>query len=135
MKRYTLLYKGEQFRNQIERFTTITITDNDEDNFKHNFQKRTLNLKATLNIWKQRKLSVKGKITVLNNLALAPMIYAFRIVNTPNKAISEINNLIQNFIWDSTTSNISQKTVIQQIDKRGLKLCHCETRVKALTLS
>ncbi len=30
---------------------------------------------------------------------------------------------------------ISQKTHIQQIDKGGLKLCHYETKVKALKLS
>ncbi len=71
------------------------------------FQQRILNLKATLNIWKQRKLFLKGKIIVLNNLALGLMMYVSSIVNTPNKAISEINNLIQNFIWDSTTSKIS----------------------------
>ncbi len=53
----------------------ITITDNAEANFKYTFQQRILNLKVILNIWKQRKLSLIGKITVLNNLALAPIIY------------------------------------------------------------
>ncbi len=42
------------------------ITDNDQSNFKHNFQKRILTLKATFNMWKQRKLSLKGQITVLS---------------------------------------------------------------------
>ncbi len=50
-------------------------------------------------MWKQRKLSLKGKITVLNNLALAPIIYVSSVVNIPVKAIEEINNIIQNFIW------------------------------------
>ncbi len=59
--------------------------DNAEGNCKHNFQKRILNLKAILNIWKQRTLSLKRKITVLNNLAVAPIIYASSIVNTPIK--------------------------------------------------
>ncbi len=113
----------------------ITITDNAEVNLKYNFQQRILNLKVILNIWKQRKLSLKGKITLLNNSSLAPIIYASSVVNIPNKAICEINNLIQNFIWDGTTSKISQKTLIQQIDKGNLKLCHYETKVKALKLS
>ncbi len=114
----------------------IVITDNDEDNFKHNFQQRILTLKATLNIWKQRKLSLKGKIIVLNNnLELTPIIYVSSVVNTPRKAITEINNVIQNFIWDGSSSKISRKTLIQQIDKGGLKLCHFETKVKALKLS
>ncbi len=49
------------------------------------------------------------------------MIYASGIVIIPNKAISIIYNLIQNFICDSTTSQIYQKTLIQQIDNGGLK--------------
>ncbi len=113
----------------------ITITNNDQANFKYNFQQGILNLKAILNIWKQQKLCLKGKITVLNNLALSPIMYASSIVNTPKQAISEINNLIQWFVWDGSTSKIAQKTLIQQIHNGGLKLCHYETKVKALKLS
>ncbi len=54
---------------------------------------------------------------------------------TPNKAIEEINNIIQNFIWDGSHSKISHKTLVQQNDNGGLKLCHFETKVKALKLS
>ncbi len=108
---------------------------NDVTNFKYNFQQGIFTLKATLNIWKQRKLSLKGKIMVLNNLALTPIIYDSSVVNTPNKSIEEINNAIQNFIWDGYTSKIAQKTLIQQIDKGCLKLCHFETKAKTLKLS
>ncbi len=41
---------------------------------------------TTLNIWKQRKLSLKGEITVINALALAPLIYTSSIVGTPPKS-------------------------------------------------
>ncbi len=113
----------------------IVITDNDETNYKYNFQQRIYTLKSTLNIWKQRKLSLKGEITVLNNLALISIIYVSSVVNTPNKAIIVINNTIQNFIWEGSTSKITQKIIIQQIEKGGLKLCHFEMKVKALKLS
>ncbi len=76
----------------------IVITDNNESNFKDNLKQRILILKAILNLWKQIKLSLKGKITVLNNLALAPITYVSSVVNTPVKTIEEINNIIQNFI-------------------------------------
>ncbi len=78
----------------------IVITDNIENNYIHIFQKWILTLKTTLNIWKQRKLSLKGKITELNHLALAPLIYVASVVDTPKGAIQEINNATQNFIWD-----------------------------------
>ncbi len=100
----------------------------------HNFQQRILTLKTTLNIWKQRKLSLKGKITVLNHLALAPLIYVTSVVDTSKRAIQEINNATQNFISDGNTSKIVQQTLIQSIQNGGLTLCYIETNVKALKL-
>ncbi len=73
----------------------IVITDGDDNNYKYNFQPKIAMLKTTLNIWKQRKLSLKGKITLLNNLVLAPLIYVASVINTSKKAIAEINNIIQ----------------------------------------
>jgi len=113
----------------------IAIVDNSDLNYKHNYAQRISNLKSLLNIWKQRSLSLKGKITVINTLALAPLIYVSSVTNTPKKAITEINNLIQNFIWNGSTSKIAQNTLIQQIDKGGLKLCHFETKIKALKIT
>ncbi len=60
----------------------IVITDN-TDNHKHNFQQKIQSLKTILNIWKQRNLSLKAKTVVLNNLALAPLIYGSSFVDTP----------------------------------------------------
>ncbi len=39
----------------------IMITDGDDNNYKYNFQPKIAMLKTTLNIWKQRKLSLKEK--------------------------------------------------------------------------
>ncbi len=102
----------------------IVITIDDESNYIFNFQQRILNLKSILYIWKQRKLSHKGKIIILNNLALSPLIYVSGVVDTPTKAINVINSLIQAFIWDNSTSKIAQNTLIQKIEKGALKLRH-----------
>ncbi len=48
----------------------IVITDNDDKNYNYNFQNKIADLKTTLNILKQRKLSIKGKIIIPNNLAI-----------------------------------------------------------------
>ncbi len=82
---------------------SIVVTDNDDTNYQHNFQPRILNLKITLNNWKQRKLSLKGKITILNNLALTPLVYAASLVNTPQK--EHLKKLI---IWFKITFGMGQ---------------------------
>ena len=113
----------------------ICITDNDTVNYQRNFQQRIMSLKNTLQIWKARKLSIKGKITILNNLALAPLIYVASVTNTPKRAIEEISDIVNKFLWDNSTAKISQKTQIQEIKNGGLKLCHFQTKVESLQLS
>ncbi len=105
----------------------IVITTDFETNYIHNFQQGFLNFKSILNIWKQRKLSLKVKITIHNNLALSPLIYASSVVYTPSKAINEINNLIQAFIWNNYTSKIAQNTLTQKIEKGKHRLLNKET--------
>ncbi len=38
-------------------------------------------------------------------------------------------------MWDDSTSKIDQKTLVEQIEKGGLKLYYFEKKVKALKLS
>jgi hypothetical protein len=113
----------------------ISITNDPEQNYLLNFRNKIATLQTTLNIWNIRNLSLKGKITVVNNLALAPLIYVASVTNTPNKAIIEINNIVQNFIWTNKKAKISQSTLIQDINNGGLKLCHFETKVTSLMLT
>ncbi len=111
----------------------IHITTNPEENLNFNFKPKIATLKNQLSIWKQRSLSLKGKITIINNLALAPLIYCASLTEPVMK---EVNNIIQNFIWDGKTSKISQKkTLIQSIDKGGLTLCQFSTKVESLKQS
>ncbi len=113
----------------------IVFTSTIEENYKHNFESRINNLTTTLNILKQRYLTIKGKITILNNLALAPLIYVSSVIDTPEKAIKEVDTIIQNFIWEGKTAQISKNTLIQTIENGGLKLCDFKTKVKSLKLS
>ncbi len=51
------------------------------------------------------------------------------------EALKEINDIIQNVIWEGKTSKSSQNTLIKNINEGGLKLFHYPTKVKALKLS
>ncbi len=108
---------------------------NNCDNLNFNFKPKIATLKNLLSIWKQRSLSIKGQITIVNTIALYPLIYASCIIETPPEAFKEISDIIQNFIWKGKTAKIAQNTLVKNIDQGGLKLCHYPTIVKALKLS
>ncbi len=100
----------------------IFITNDAEENLNLNFKPRIANFTNLLNVWQQRNLSLKGKITIINTLALAPLIYLSSTIDTPDKAIAQVNNIIHNFLWYGKTSKIAQSTFIQSIEHGGLKL-------------
>jgi exonuclease III len=50
----------------------VVFSGNEADHYDLNYKNRILNMKNTLNSWKCRKLSLKGKVTVINTLALPP---------------------------------------------------------------
>ncbi len=45
-------------------------------------------------MWKQRTLSLKRKITIINTFALAHLIYLASTIKFPDKALAKINNII-----------------------------------------
>ncbi len=61
----------------------IFITNDPDENYLLNYKPKFAELKNLLNIWKQRAVSLKGNITIINTLALAPLIYVASIIDIP----------------------------------------------------
>ncbi len=113
----------------------IHITTNPDEILNYNFKPKIATLKKKLSIWKQRSLSLKGKITIINNLALAPLIHCASLIEVLEQVIKEVNNIIQNFTWDGKTSKISEKNINTIYRQGGLKLCQFSTKVESLKLA
>ena len=90
-------------------------------------------MKQLLNSWKCRKLSIKGKITVINSLAISKLIYLASIILVPERVYEEVKKLIIDFIWNGKTPKIAYSTLIQSTERGGLKLVDFRTKVKSLT--
>ncbi len=58
-----------------------------------------------------------GKITVINNLALSPLLYVASVIHTPDIVFKEVKASIHDLICDGN---------------EGLKLMDIETKVKSL---
>jgi hypothetical protein len=113
----------------------VTITGNEEDHYLLNFKKRLKNLENTLNSWKSRHLSLKGKVTVINTLALPPLIYLASVIHVPKQVTQEVKDIVVHFLWDGKPSKIAYDVIIQQIKDGGLKLTDFEEKTKALKVN
>ena len=113
----------------------VVFTHNPEDSYQHNFSPRISNMKNLFRIWKQRKLSFKGKVTIINSLGISPLVYISSIISTPQKVIHEVESIILDFFWDGKRPKISKDVLFQTTEKGGLKLCDFKSKVKALLSS
>ena len=85
-----------------------------------------------------RKLSLKGKVTVLNTLVLSKAWYAATVIQLPNDMFKKIERLIMSFLWGRKNMSydpIERKTLYQPKDKGGLDLKSVKFQQNALQLN
>jgi hypothetical protein len=113
----------------------LSICNTDKDNYTMNFEPIIMKMRTIFRIWKQRRLSLKGKVTVINSLAASLLIYPCTCLNTPDNVTQEINQLFFNFLWDGGTNKIAKNTIIRQISDGGLNMIDIASKIKATKLT
>ena len=63
------------------------------------------------------------------------MVYLSSIIITPQQVYKEVKDLIVDFLWDGGTPKIAYSTLIQGIEKGGLKLVDLELKVKSFSIT
>ena len=85
--------------------------------YKLNFEPKLIKMKQLLSSWKCRKLSIKGKITVINTLAISKLIYLASIIKVPNTVFEEVKKMVIDFLWEGKVAKIAYSTLIQGVEK------------------
>ena len=93
-----------------------------ESVMNRNFEEKIKNLKTTLNIWSQRKLSLKGKVAVLRSMALPQVLYVTSVLYTPEWVVQNIEKLFLEFLWSKRKAHVSKDIIIKEITEGGLKM-------------
>lgn len=88
---------------------------------KLNIDKAVKIFKTSLQAWAHRKLTFRGKITILNTNALGKVLHILALIFVPKEIFEELNRLASNFLWNSKISKISFDNVIQPLENGGLK--------------
>ncbi len=86
-------------------------------------------MERVLNFWKQRELTLKGK--VLNSLMLANMWYVLGVTPMPMWISKRIKAAVLKFLWDSKPPKIAYETIIGDVKEGGLGLQDPELRKKS----
>ena len=90
-------------------------------------------IEAQLHRWKQRDLTVFGKITIIKQLIVPKVLFSVSNLATPDGFVQRLNTQLFDFIW-GTRDKVKRNVTINDYDKGGLKMIDIEslfTSVKA----
>ena len=110
----------------------VVLSGNETDHYILSYKKRLKTMKNLLSSWKCRYLSLKGKVTVINSLAISPLLYLASVIHVPCRVIQEVKQIVIDFIWNGKPPKIAYNVMIQNIENGGLKLVDFESKVKSL---
>ena len=90
----------------------------------------------TLNQWSKRKLSLAGRITIIESLAVSKFVHLFiSLPAPPNELIKELEKLFYKFLWNSGPDRVKRKIIIKNITCAGLRMIELKSFIKALKVS
>ena len=112
----------------------VVLSGNETDHYILNYKKRLKTMKNLLSSWKCRYLSLKGKVTVVNSLAISPLLYLANVIHVPCRVIQEVKHIVTDFIWNGKPPKIAYNVMIQNIENGGIKLIDFESKVKSLKI-
>ena len=104
---------------------------NSELSEKLNFEERLLKMKKLLNMWSQRDLSLKGRVTILKTYAVPQLLYVCGNLGVPEWFTKGANTAMFNFLWSGKNDKIKRKTIVAPIEEGGLKMIDLEAMIKA----
>ena len=113
----------------------VYLTGNENEHYDLNYKEKICKLKQLLDSWKCRRLSLKGKVTVINTLAISKLLYLVNSIWVPPRVYTEVKALITDFLWSGGSSKIAYSTLIQGIDTGGLKLVDLQLKTKSFSAS
>ena len=93
-----------------------------QENLSLNLTDRIKSINTLLNIWKGRKLSLKGKITILRTLILPQVQFLFSMIVIPESTLKQLDKIFFDYLWDNKPAKIKRSTIIAPIEQGGLSM-------------
>ena len=90
---------------------------------------------STIHLWKNLKLSYKGKRIVINQLFLSRIWYAAQVIPIPTHIIKALESEIYKFLWDGRMHTVNKLTTQLAISEGGLGIINIKLQTQALQLN
>ena len=92
----------------------------------------SLDCRTLLNIWKQRWLSLAGKIQVFKSLVASKPVYLATMIPVPQNFCHTLKALHKDFIWSCKKPKIKDATLIGDYCEGGLRYVDIDAKLLSL---
>ena len=99
-----------------------------------NFGGMSTHISQIINLWKQRNLTILGKITITKSLLLSKLVYRASMLQVPQEIISDIKKLIFKFLWNGP-DKLRRKDTYKDYRVGGLRVTDIDSMLKASKLT
>ncbi len=108
LQRFSITYNGSQIT-IIEQTTVcicgITFSRTPSIAYNKNITEKITKLERQLNIWRQRNLSLEGKILIVKTFGISQLIYSIQSTRIRMEDLALIESIIFRFIWNIKKDN------------------------------
>ena len=115
---------GIHWPNRPVRILGIYISYNHEECEKKNVKEKLDRVKRVMNSWKQRNLSLLGKIQIVKSYLISTFQYFISMSQVSKNFEQELNKLLFSFIWNGKRERLKRDVLVRDIEKGGLNMPH-----------
>ena len=115
--------------------TGVIFSKNTEQCRDKNFSKCLKNLETHLNMWKQRDLSLIGKVQIIKTFGVSQLQYIMSMVTPTPEIIGKATKLLNRFLWGSNINKIKHTACIAPYNEGGLNMPDVQTIVDSQRVS
>ena len=127
-------FEGIQFVTCPIKCLGIYIGTDFKECEKQNWNKKITSIEQMLMKWNSRTLTIYGKVTVINCLAIPKLIYNMSLLPVPQYVIDKLKKIIFQYLWGKS-HKIKRNTVIGKIEQGGLNITDIELKICAVKTS
>ena len=92
-----------------------------EDLLKLNYARALEKIKAIIQIWDKRYLTLFGKVMILNSFIISQLIYLLSVLPAPPKnTMTQINKYIFEFMWNGKPNKIKRNIMLLAKEHGGM---------------
>ena len=128
-----------RYRNLVKKEVKILgvmLGGDHETTQTSNYEPILNKMKATIDKWKGRPMSLAGKITIIKTLITSKLVYAMSNLPSPKPAFwKEVNNILYKFIYDGKQDKIKRTYLLAPYEEGGYKMIDIETQNNAAKMT